>query len=133
MGFYVCMSEVHKSWQKNVQNRCIHGGGGYVTQRAQQKSRKSKLLDTASGTHLGWIGVNFSAVVLGLWAPYIDLIAALLNIFHRGDFQHIVDDGQKLDTVPQEFLTDALTCCRHRISRTGRGARAATRDGQSPV
>ena len=86
------------------------GGGGW-----QHVQHCSILYETTSTekwecTHLGRVRVDFSAVILGLRPTYIHFVAALLDVFHGGNFQHIMDDGQKFHTIPQQLLADAFTC-----------------------
>ena len=67
-------------------------------------------LEPTPATYLGRIRIYLPAVVFGLGASNVDFVAALLDVLHRSNFQDVVDDGQKLHTVSQQFLTDALAC-----------------------
>jgi len=74
-------------------------------------------------TYLGRIRIYLPAVVFGLGASNVDFVAALLEVLHWGNFQDVVDDGQKLHTVSQQFLADALACGKMERQNTTRQPR----------
>jgi len=85
-------------------------GVGGSTYSSAAYSMQRQVLKKWECAHLGRVRVDFPAIVLGLGPTYVYFVTALLDVFHGGNFQHIMDDGQKFHAISQQLLADAFTC-----------------------